>query len=58
MKNKNKKNTRNNKKIIDLRRFFETKMVMPDENGSYTGMPAEYYYDSSEDSPVQDADDL
>ena len=46
------------KKVIDLRRFFESEAVMPDENGSYTGMPAEFYNEGIIEKPVQDADDL
>ena len=53
-----KKESRRKKKIIDLRRFMESEAVMRDENGSYTGMPAEYYYDGVMDEPIQDEDDL
>ena len=55
MKNKKKK------RIIDLRRFIQNDLKdekMYDENGSYTGLPAEYYYDGISGEPVQDADDL
>ncbi len=48
------------KRIIDLRRFFDRdERIISDVDGSYTGMPAEYYYDNVSDAePVQDADDL
>ena len=58
MKNKKNDKKKNEKKIIDLRRFMESEAVMRDENGSYTGMPAEYYYDGVMNEPVQDSDDL
>ena len=52
-KKKNKKKT-----VIDLRRFIEPEMSMPDPNGSYTDMPQEYYESGVTEEPVQDADDL
>ena len=54
----NKDKKKKKKRVIDLRRFLTSNMTMPDENGSYTGMPAEYFYDGIENEPVQDADDL
>ncbi len=54
----NDKDKKKKKQVIDLRRFLRSDMTMPDENGSYTGMPSEYYYEGIENEPVQDADDL
>lgn len=48
----------NTKEIIDLTKFMYPEMVSYDENGSYTGMPNETYYDGILSEPVQDADDL
>lgn len=48
----------NNKKVIDLTNFISPDMVKYDENGSYTGMTKETYYDDVLEQPVQDADDL
>ncbi len=54
MSKKNKK-----KKIIDLSRFIQPEMTMPDENGSYTGVTEDMLFDADmDDAPVQDADDL
>lgn len=52
-----KKKDKKKKKIIDLSRFLSGTVTM-DENGSYTGMPDEYYYEGIENEPVQDEDDL
>lgn len=48
----------NTKEIIDLRKFFHPEMVQLDDNGSYTGITKETYYDGILEEPVQDADDL
>ena len=42
-----KKEKKNKKKIIDLRRFFVEKnsMLYDDGEDMRTGMPSEYYYD-------------
>lgn len=48
----------NTKEIIDLRKFFHPEMVQLDDNGSYTGITKETYYDGIMEEPVQDADDL
>ena len=46
------------KKVIDLRRFFETELENIDENGSYTGVTEGMLSGGADDMPVQDADDL
>lgn len=48
----------NTKEIIDLRKFFHPEVVQLDDNGSYTGITKETYYDGVLEEPVQDADDL
>lgn len=48
----------NTKEIIDLAKFIHPEMVVYDENGSYTGMTDETYYDGILEEPIQDADDL
>lgn len=48
----------NTKKIIDLSKFIHPDMVKLDDNGSYTGMTKETYYNGVPEEPVQDADDL
>lgn len=48
----------NTKEIIDLRKFFHPEVVQLDDNGSYTGITKETYYDGILEEPVQDADDL
>ena len=58
---KNRKNDNdlgNTKEIIDLSKFILPDMVKLDDNGSYTGMTKETYYDGILEKPVQDADDL
>lgn len=52
------KDNKKKKKIIDLRRFIEPEMSMPDPNGSYTGVTEDMLFDGDMDEPVQDADDL
>ncbi len=48
----------NTKEIIDLRKFFHPEVVQLDDNGSYTGITKETYYDGILEEPVQDSDDL
>ena len=48
----------NTKEIIDLRKFFHPEVVQLDDNGSYTGITKETYYDRVLEEPIQDADDL
>ena len=48
----------NTKEIIELSKFIHPDMVKLDDNGSYTGMTKETYYDGILEKPVQDADDL
>lgn len=61
---KKRKNSRKNddldntKEIIDLSKFIHPDMVKLDENGSYTGMTADTYYNGELEEPIQDADDL
>ncbi len=52
------KDKKKKKKIIDLRRFIEPEMTNLDQNGSYTGVTEDMFYDADMDEPVQDADDL
>lgn len=55
----NNKQNKNNKQIIDLTSYISPEMVNSDVNGSYTGIPADMYYNNELDEiPVQDADDL
>ncbi|MDD6729277.1 MAG: hypothetical protein PUE08_08690 [Eubacteriales bacterium] len=59
-KDKKKQNGKKNKKqIIDLTSYISPESVNCDVNGSYTGIPADMYYNNELDElPVQDADDL
>lgn len=58
-KNDKKNNKKNTKRIIDLTSYINPEMVKNDVNGSYTGIPADMYYNNELDEiPVQDADDL
>lgn len=56
-KNNNKKN-QSKKPIIDLTSYLSPDMVNCDVDGSYTGIPADMYYNDELEQPVQDADDL
>ena len=61
MKKNDKKNNndKNKKQIIDLTSYLSPEMVQSDVNGSYTGIPADMYYNNElDETPVQDADDL
>ncbi|MGN1122842.1 MAG: hypothetical protein ACI4RR_00745 [Eubacterium sp.] len=56
---KKKENKNKKKQIIDLTSYLSPEMVNCDVNGSYTGVPADMYYnDELDEIPVQDADDL
>ncbi len=58
-KNDKKNSKKNNKQIIDLTSYISPEMINSDVNGSYTGIPADMYYnDELDEIPVQDADDL
>lgn len=58
-KSKKAKREKNNRQIIDLTSYINPEMIKSDVNGSYTGVPADMYYnDELDDMPVQDADDL
>ena len=48
----------NTQEIIDLRKFFHPEVIQLDENGSYTGITKDTYYDGVLEEPIQDADDL
>lgn len=48
----------NTKEIIDLTKFIYPDMVNLDDNGSYTGVTKQGFFDGKYDNPVQDADDL
>lgn len=48
----------NTKEIIDLTKFIYPEMTNLDDNGSYTGITNETFYDGVLENPVQDADDL
>lgn len=48
----------NTKEIIDLSRFIYPDMVELDDNGSYTGVTKDTFYDGELEEPIQDADDL
>lgn len=56
----NKKDKKQNKKkpVIDLTSYLSPEIVNADINGSYTGVPAETYYNDELTEPIQDADDL
>ncbi|MCD7872233.1 MAG: hypothetical protein LUG21_02820 [Clostridiales bacterium] len=56
--NKNEKNLKNSKKIIDLTSYISPDMVQCDTEGSYTGTTKNTYYSGEYETPVQDADDL
>ena len=63
MKKSKKHNSRNDdldntQEIIDLRKFFHPEVIQLDENGSYTGITKDAYYDGVLEEPIQDADDL
>lgn len=58
MKKKDNKKNQNKKNIIDLTSYISPEMVNSDVNGSYTGIPADMYYNDELEQPVQDADDL
>lgn len=57
---KKKDDRKNNRKkpIIDLTSYISPEMVNCDVDGSYTGIPADMYYNDELETPVQDADDL
>lgn len=58
-KNKSKRDDLGNtREIIDLSKFIYPEMTNLDENGSYTGMTKEAFYDGVLEQPIQDADDL
>ncbi len=58
-KKNNKKQNNTQKEIIDLTSYLSPEMVNSDVNGSYTGVPADMYYNGElDEQPVQDADDL
>ncbi len=57
-KDKNKKEKKNEKEVIDLTQFITPGEVKSDVLGSYTGVPDSTYYDGEYEIPVQDADDL
>lgn len=56
--NKNKKEVKNSKRVIDLTSYINPAMLQADSNGSYTGTTKDTYYDGEYEQPVQDADDL
>lgn len=57
--NKDRKSKKNKKDIVDLTSYLSPEIVNADPNGSYTGVPADMYYNNElDDMPVQDADDL
>lgn len=58
MKKKDDKKSNNKKPIIDLTSYLSPDMVNCDVDGSYTGIPADMYYNDELEQPVQDADDL
>lgn len=61
LKKKNDKNNKKNnrKEVIDLTSYMSPEIVNADVNGSYTGVPADMFYNGElDDEPVQDADDL
>lgn len=58
MKRKDDNRKRNKKTIIDLTSYLSPDMVNCDVDGSYTGIPADMYYNDELEQPVQDADDL
>lgn len=58
MNKKNNRKNQNKKPIIDLTSYISPDMVNCDVDGSYTGIPADMYYNDEPEQPVQDADDL
>ena len=54
-KNKKKKD---DTKIYPMKQYDANTMVMPDENGSYTGVTKDTALYGLPEEPVQDADDL
>lgn len=58
MKKKNEKKNKDKKPVIDLTSYINPEMVNCDVDGSYTGIPADMYYNDELEQPVQDADDL
>ncbi|MGN1203368.1 MAG: hypothetical protein ACI4RF_08720 [Eubacterium sp.] len=58
MKKKQDKKNGKKKPIIDLTSYLSPDMVNCDVDGSYTGIPADMYYNDEYEQPVQDADDL
>ena len=58
MKKKNEKINKDKKPVIDLTSYISPEMVNCDVDGSYTGIPADMYYNDELEQPVQDADDL
>lgn len=58
MKKKDGRNNNRKKPIIDLTSYISPEMVNCDVDGSYTGIPADMYYNDELETPVQDADDL
>lgn len=58
MKRKDDKKKQSKKPIIDLTSYLSPDMVNCDVDGSYTGIPADMYYNDELEQPVQDADDL
>ncbi len=60
MSENGKRKRKNSRQIIDLRRYINPEMMNVDDNGSYTGVTRGMLYDAdtSEELPVQDADDL
>ncbi len=58
MKKKDNRKNENKKPIIDLTSYLSPDMVNCDVDGSYTGIPADMYYNDELEQPVQDADDL
>lgn len=58
MEKKKKRKNHGEKPIIDLTSYISPDMVNCDVDGSYTGIPADMYYNDELEQPVQDADDL
>lgn len=55
---KDKKDKSRKKQLVDLTSYISPEIVAADPFGSYTGVPADMYYNDELDNPVQDADDL
>ena len=50
---------RRKKKLVDLTPYISPQNVNADPFGSYTGVPADMFYNNElDEQPVQDADDL